>query len=376
MNENCEYKKIIYLDNAATTWIKPPIIIKKVNSYFNEFWGSPKRTYCGDDIIEDIRATVSRFIDCPHVVFTSGATFGMNVVINSLKCGEHVITTNCEHHCVYRPLHHLKIKYGIEYDIVDYIDSYSQINPDSIFSKIKNNTKMVIMTHASNVTGAIFDVENIGRELKNRRITFIVDASQTAGIVDVSLKTLNANIVVFSAHKHLYGLPGLGILGFDGTFDLCPVIFGGTGKKSSLMYQPTELPEFLETGTPNIPAILSLQASMEYIEKNMAINNKHENELSNYFLSEIKKVTKMKLYMLESKKRTSTFSMNHSDFNPTLVVAPYLLKNNIIIREGLHCSPLIHKALGTYPQGSIRVSFSAFTEKNDIDKFLNYIDAL
>lgn len=366
--------EIIYLDNAATTYPKPSSIAESVNSYFNEFYGSPNRSFGGKNIIDITRSAVSKFFQCPNVIFTSGATFGMNVVINSLKCGDHIVTTNCEHHCVYRPLNHFKSK--IEFDIVDYIDSNGQVDPNVIFSKIKNNTKMVIMTHASNVIGAIFDVASIGDELKNRGILFVVDVSQTAGVTDISLKALNANAVVFSVHKHLYGLPGLGVLGFDGSFELCPVVFGGTGKQSNLMKQPPELPERLESGTPNIPAILALKASIEYAEEYMIVNNEHEKELSNYFLSEVKKIKNIKTYTIGVAENTATFSLNHSEFNPTHLIAPYLLNNNIIIRPGLHCSPLIHKTFKTFPHGTVRISFSAFTKKTDIDVFLNCIDAL
>ena len=306
-------------------------------------------------------------LNCKDVVFVYSATAGMNMILNSLHVGDHVITTNAEHHCVYRPLHHLKNVRAIEYDIAEYVTSDLCTDEEAIFSKITPKTKMVIMNHASNVTGTVFDVASVGRKLKGTGIRFIVDCSQTAGVLDISLDKLSADAVLFSAHKHMYGLPGIGIIGLRDANWLSPLIMGGTGTKSQLMYQPMDLPERLEVGTVDVPAYLALYAGIIRNQEKREGSLLHERELIAYFLKEIQKVKDVHVHRVEGLDQLATFSLSMDGYDPTNVLAPYLYKHGIITRPGLQCAPMIHKVLGTYPEGTLRVSFSEFTQFQDID---------
>lgn len=376
---------MIYLDNAATTWPKPKKVQDAVNSYFNKFAGSPNRTENSlnfiTDVVRETREKVAKFF-CANeeynVVFVSGATVGMNLVLNSLlKHGDHVVTTNCEHHAVYRPLQAL-VKKGINYDIANYIDKDHKEYPEKIFEKITSATKAVIVNHGSNVTGAVFDIKKLGKELKKREITFIVDISQTVGIEDIELNENFADILITSTHKHLFGLPGLGFIIYRKNIPLLPLYYGGTGNNSGFMDQPVIFPDMLEAGTMNLPAILALSASLEFCnKKNRNDYRKHEKNLITRFIEGCSDIPKIKLYCRKEGEKTGTVSFNIQGMDPNYIVAPYLAnKGKILIRSGLHCAPVIHKTIGSYPTGTNRISVSIFNTENDIDELLNSLDIL
>lgn len=374
-------KNIIYFDNSATTWPKPNIVAEYVNTYFNEFWGSPNRTSNCRDIVGQIRRQAAEFFgenDSNNIAFVNSATMGMNIIFNSLlNRGDHVITTNCEHHCVYRPLENLKNKKTIHYDIVPFIDKEQSEFPERIIEKVNDKTKLVVVNHGSNVTGAIFRINNIGRYLREKGILFVVDISQTAGIEDISLEGLSADVLVTSAHKHLFGLPGAGLLVFRKGIKFIPFIYGGTGINSALMQQPLNLPHVIEVGTINVPALLALSAGMEFCSPCKRNDIKiHQEKLINHFISNCRYISNLELYCREKGNRTGIISFNIGNLDPTYIVAPYLAKNNVIVRAGLHCAPMIHKTIGTYPKGTTRISFSLFNTINEIDEVCELLEAL
>lgn len=368
--------KIIYLDNAATTWPKPKEIERITNKYFKDCFVSPNRTIGSKDFLNELRQDILEYFDADEnydVAFVPSATVGMNIVVQSIvKQNAHIITTNCEHHCVYRPLYSLKANF----DVVDYLDANQNEHPEKIFQKINSKTRAVIMNHGSNVTGDILNVQNIGLKLKDKKsIFFVVDVSQTAGFEDISIKKMNADVIVGGAHKHLYGLQGIGYIIYKKSMKLYPIYYGGNGKLSGELEQPLILPEVLETGTFNTVGLLSLKESLKIMDaKTRASSRKHEEMLTSYFLEKVKEIKNIKVYAGKKNKRTGVISFVIPGLNPEHIVGPYLKENgNIYFRSGLHCAPLIHKTIGTFPEGTNRISFSMFTTKDELDVLIKFL---
>lgn len=371
--------KKIYLDNAATTLPKLPEIKEVMKNYFEDYNISPNRTSGGNTLLDSVRKKILDYFEATdeyNVAFVPTATIGMNIVIKSLTSDKNsqIITTNCEHHSVYRPLSELKVPYKI----IEYMDANQEEHPDRILNAINNNTKGIIMNHGSNVTGDIYDVETIGKKLENKKITFVVDISQTAGVYDISLKKINADIVVGSAHKHLYSLPGIGYIIYKKDILLEPIYYGGTGKLSSSMMQPKVLPDMLEVGTMNLPSLLALSTSLDVMtQEKRKEYRKYESELVKYFKEKAKSIKGIKIFCGKENKRTGVISFKIEGFDSNYVIAPYLLKEgNILVRAGLHCAPEIHKTLRTFPEGTVRISFSHNNNKEEIDKLVELLKNL
>lgn len=374
MKENAK----IYLDNAATTFPKLPEIQDVIKKYCKSFNQSPNRTN-GKNILNDVREKILKYFDASdgyEVAFVPTATIGMNIVIKTLSkdINNQIITTNCEHHCVYRPLE----EFNTSYKMIEYMDENQEEHPERILNEINDETKAIIMNHGSNVTGDIYDLEKIGKQIKDKDILFIVDISQTAGYDDISVKNLKADIVIGSAHKHLYSLPGIGYIIYKKGIKLEPIYYGGTGKLSSSMKQPKVLPDMLETGTMNLLGILALEKSIEVITKEVRKQyREYENELVNYFIEKSKCINNMSIFYGKENKRTGVISFKISNLDSNYVVAPYLLQEgNILVRSGLHCAPQIHKTLKTFPEGTVRISFSHNTKKEEIDKLIDLLKKL
>lgn len=370
---------IIYLDNAATTWPKPRKIENICDKYFKECFVSPNRTVATTDFLSKIRQEILEYFGADssyNVAFVPSATVGMNIVIQSIiKQKGHIVTTNCEHHCVYRPLYTLKA----DFNVVDYLDKKQIEHPENIYEKITPKTKAVIVNHGSNVTGDVFCVKKIGQKLKEyKNLIFVVDVSQTAGIEDISVKDMNVDVIVGGAHKHLYGLQGIGFIIYKKNIPLQPIYYGGTGKLSGSLEQPKVLPDMLETGTFNTLGLLALEQSLKILDaKTRAKYRKYEETLVGYFINECKSLEKISIFCGKPNKRTGVVSFCIKGLNPEFTVGPYLQENgNILMRPGLHCAPLIHKAIGTFPEGTNRISFSKFTTKDEIDVLVRLIKKL
>lgn len=369
----------IYFDNAATTWPKLPQTKQAVNKYFENCFVSPNRTNSQFDILNSVRKSILKYFDCPEnfdVAIVPSATIGMNVVIQSLlsRNRKKFLTTNCEHHCVYRPLTEL----NSTYEIIDFLDCDYNEHPENIINNIDKDTNAVIMNHASNVNGQVFDITKVSKSIKDNEIFFVLDISQTAGIEEISIKDMNVDIAVGSIHKHLYGTPGIGYIIYNKEIELKPIYFGGTGKLSSNLKQPDILPDKLEAGTFNTIGLLSILESLKVVDKEFREKSReHEKELVNYFIESCEKIDKIKIYGKNLIHRTGVISFNVEGMDPNFVVAPLLMKNgNILVRSGLHCSPIIHKTMNTYPDGTIRISFSKFNTKEQIDILIEILKKL
>ncbi len=372
-------KKIIYLDNASTSWPKPTSVIESINDYFVRNYNSPNRSNVSANIVEEVRLQVAKYFSAEknyNVAFVPSATIGINIVLNTLlNNGDHVITTNCEHNCVYRTLEYLKHTKGIEYTIAKYIDEEQNEHKDRILNAIKTNTKMIIMNHASNVTGTIFNVMEIGSIIKNSQIVFVVDISQTSGYLNISMPDFGADVMFSSTHKHLYGIPGLGFILYNNKIQFKPFICGGTGNNSYLLKQPTDGLDVIEVGTANVPAMLALKAGMEFCSSaNLKTYYTHNKKLLNLFIENCKSIKGVSLYIKSCTDNTGILPFEIEKFDPSFIISPYLAKNNVIVRSGLHCAPEMHKAIGTYPMGLTRASLSVFNSEDDINKLCELIE--
>ncbi|WP_026895553.1 aminotransferase class V-fold PLP-dependent enzyme [Clostridiisalibacter paucivorans] len=373
---------MIYLDNAATTFPKPRRVYDAVMYAMVDYGANPGRSghklalQAGRKIYETRETLAKLFnIDNPmNIVFTCNATESLNLGINGLlNSGDHVITSSMEHNSVLRPLNGLK-NLGIETSIIQ-CDKEGNIDVSKIERAIKENTKAIVMTHASNVTGTIFPIKDIGKIAKKHNIIYMVDSAQTAGVYDLDVKDMNIDLLAFPGHKGLLGPQGTGGLYIREGIDLAEMKKGGTGSKSNEIEQPKILPDRYESGTSNTPGIAGLNDGVNYIvEKGMENIRRHEENLTKRFISGLESIKEITIYgPSDLEKRASVISMNIKDFDSSEV--SYILDSSfdIATRSGLHCAPLAHKTLGTMNIGTVRFSIGPFNTEEDIDQAINAV---
>lgn len=367
---------MIYLDNAATSYPKPDEVYRAVDRGLREYGANPGRSghklalNAGRAIYETREFICELFnIDNPmQIIFTSNATDSLNLSIKGiLKKGDHVITSGMEHNSVIRPIKTLE-EIGVENTIVECTRD-GLIKLDELEKAIKPNTKLIAVTHASNVTGTIMPIEEISKIAKSNDILLLLDAAQTAGVYDIDVKKMNIDLLAFPGHKGLMGPQGTGALYIKDGIELKQMKEGGTGSKSESLLQPEIIPDRYESGTPNTPGIVGLGAGIKFIlDIGIEKIRKHEEELTDHMLKELEKIDKVKVYgFKDSKKQAAVISLNIGDLDSSEV--SYILDQafDIAVRSGLHCSPLAHKTLGTFEQGTIRFSIGYFNKKKDID---------
>jgi len=369
---------MIYLNNAATTFPKPQETIDAVTTYLGSTPFNCLRTgYTGqeEDVILACRKSLAALfnVDDPErMIFTSGATESLNLVIKGLDLeGGHVITTQIEHNSVLRPLYGLERAGKIELSIVE-CDKYGHVDLADIEKNIRKNTRAVVINHASNVTGEIQDLRSISKITVSGKLILIVDASQSAGCIPIDVKKDSIDILAFTGHKSLYGIPGTGGVYIREGIQVRPFKEGGTGTKSELLEQPEEVPLRYEAGTPNIPGIVALGAGANFIIKT-GMNRIHDRKKQHFLklMDTFCDIHGIKIYGKHgSADRLPVFCFNIEGISSEEASAVLEGSFDIIVRSGLHCAPLIHKALGTYPAGSIRISPSYFTTDDEIERFI------
>ncbi|MFA5103891.1 MAG: aminotransferase class V-fold PLP-dependent enzyme [Candidatus Margulisiibacteriota bacterium] len=367
---------MIYLNNAATTKDKPKEVFEAVQRFLlgnnvSPGRGADRLSVEADSILTGTRASLAKLFnaeDPKQIVFTLNCSDALNTAINGvLKPGDHVLITSIEHNSVVRPLRFLE-KQGVEVEIVSVDLKTYAADPMEIVKRFKKNTKLVAMLHASNVIGAIQQIEEIGSLAKKKGILFLVDAAQTTGIYDIDVRRMNIDLLAFAGHKGLMGPQGTGGLYIKTGTDIKPFRYGGTGSQSELETQPEIMPDKFETGTPNTPGIAGLKASVEFIlRKGTDKIKKHSEELTNIVLDELKRLERVKVYgPLDSKRQASVISFNIAGMEPKIVGDILEKKFGIIVRTGLHCSPLCHKTIGTFPKGTVRISMGYYNTVSDV----------
>lgn len=378
----------IYVDNAATSFPKPDYVYNDMLNYMKNIGGNPGRgastsSLKGNKIIFQCRNAICdlfNFPDTKNVIFTSNITMSLNILIKGIvKPGWHVITSSMDHNSTLRTLNELNSKGIIELDILK-CNEFGEIDISDFKSKIKDNTKLVTLSHGSNIIGTIQPLSLIGEICKNHDIFFIIDSAQTAGVLELDFHKLNCNALAFTGHKSLLGPQGIG--GFiidDSMNDICsPLIVGGTGSVSSDIIQPKFLPDKFESGTVNAPGIAGLLSGINFI-KNEGVSTikEHEDYLTQKFIDGILNIPTMKVYgYLNTENRTSTISINSSKIDNSELGFILDSEYNIITRTGLHCAPLAHKTIGTYPNGTLRFSFGYFNDDKDISYILSSLNSI
>ncbi|GAA0786078.1 aminotransferase class V-fold PLP-dependent enzyme [Hathewaya limosa] len=373
---------MIYLDNAATSFPKPVAVGEEVKKCIDHYAGNPGRgsyeiANLAGDKVSECRELISELfnINSPmNVVFTTNATEGLNeAIIGILRSGDHVITTALEHNSVLRPLKYLESK-GVETTIVP-INHEGELNLVDIKSSLKKSTKMIIINHVSNVLGTIQNIHSIGELCKEKGLIFMVDASQSAGKLNIDVKKNSINILAFPGHKGLLGPQGVGGLYIDPKIqdEIRPIKFGGTGSKSLDLNQPSFFPDILESGTMNVPSIAGLCEGIKFL-KNEGIEKiyKKEEKLMHYLIEELNKLHYVKIYGKLKAPRAGVLSINIDYLDPS-DVGYFLNKRGIAVRTGFHCAGMIHKYLKTERMGTVRISPGYFNDFKEIEKVVEAI---
>lgn len=364
---------MIYFDNSATSFYKPEIVKQRVMVALEKFTANAGRSGHKPsqdvaEIVYDTREMVKNFFGAKNyeVIFTKNCSEALNLaILGTLKSGDHVITTMFEHNSVLRPLEYLKSK-GVE---VSYLDCELKDLDTKIVSHIKSNTKMLITTAMSNVTGDITNIERLGLICEKYNIIYLVDGAQASGHIDINLTDSYVDMFTFSGHKGLLSLTGVGALVVKKGTILSNILFGGTGTESEKLIQPQEFPEGYEVGTLPIIPIVSLNAGMSYIMSNKTLIYDKENKLGNYFYKNLIDLPFVDCYFSDGDRNVFSFNIKNMDCS---YVANKLDEDySICVRSGLHCAPLTHKFLGTFSKGgTVRVSIDFFNSKAEIDRFV------
>lgn len=367
----------IYLDNAATSYPKPEIVAKAmydfmINNGTSSGRGSYQKAMQSDFLVYETRKLVGdlfKFKDYKKVIFTSNVTESLNLALRGiLEENDHVITSSIEHNAVWRCLKTLEKERNITITKVK-ASKEGYTNPLDVEKEIKNNTKLIVFNHASNVLGTIQPIDEIGKIAKENNILFLVDAAQTAGVIDIDVNKSNIDLLAFTGHKSLLGPMGTGGLIVNCDYDIKPLKAGGTGGDSAYEYQPDYYPNKLETGTLNVSGIAGLKEAIKFINKEtiQKIHTK-ETEVVDYAIDKLSNVKNIEIYgPKKSDDIVGVISFNLKNKRAEDVVNELDLKHNIMLRAGLHCAPNAHELIGTKDIGSIRIGIGYFNEKHEVD---------
>ena len=376
---------MIYLDNATTTWPKPEAVYQAVDNCLRQCGGNPGRGGHGSAraatylLYETREALANLFnINNPnHIIFTYNGTDGINMaLLGKLRPGDRVVTTAMEHNAVARPLRYLETM-GVKIDIVS-CDHRGKLNLGAMESKLKLGVQAIIVGHASNVTGTIMPIYEIGQLASVYQTCFIVDAAQTAGVEDIDVEYCAIDMLAFSGHKGLLGPQGTGGLYVRDGAELTPLRYGGTGSFSELDIQPNFLPDKLESGTANTPGISGLLAGIKFIgeigQKNIRAK---ESKLAQQLIEGLLKIKSVVVYGPQlARERTAVVAFTIGDMDSNLVVHRLDREFGIACRGGLHCAPWAHQCIGTLARGVIRFSPGYFNTTEEIVQAIKAIELI
>ncbi len=369
---------MIYLDNAATTFPKPECVYKAMDKFLREKCANPGRaghrmSVEAEQEMEKARVTVAGFLGIKkpeRMVFTYNATDALNMGIKGLLCeGDHVITSKLEHNSVSRPLKGLENRGVITVTWVGNSDD-GFISADDIKNAIRPNTKLIVCTHASNVLGTIQPIREIGVLARERDLIFMVDAAQTVGVCRIDVEGQYVDMLAFTGHKGPFGPPGSGGLYVGERVELRAWREGGTGFEPETLSQPNSLPYKLESGTPNSVGIVGLKTGIEFcIKEGIDKIRQHERKLAMRLISEFETDDRFEIYgCLDEDRKVGIVSLNIKGLQPGEVGAILDNSFNIAVRPGLHCAPYIHREIGTFPEGMVRISPGYFNTMEDIEE--------
>jgi len=375
---------VIYLDNAATTLHKPQQVIDAVvhamQSMGNCARGTHEEALDAARTVYDARVRLASLFGCPrvdHVAFTANSTEALNMAINGLiDPGDHVISTDLEHNSVLRPLYRLEAEHGAELSFVP-ADKLGNVDYADFERLMKPNTRAVVCTNASNLTGTVLDIERIAKTAHSHGALVIVDASQTAGCWPIDMKKMGIDVLCFTGHKGLMGPQGTGGICVKEGIEIRPFKVGGSGVQSYSRTHPAEYPTRLEAGTLNGHGIAGLGAAAKFISET-GVENIHakERSLMLRFYEGVKNIEGVTVYGDFTKDKTAIVALNIWDYESGEVSYELSQGYGIATRPGAHCAPRMHKALGTTEVGAVRFSFSFYNTEEEIDEAVRAVAEL
>ena len=379
---------MIYFDNAATSWPKPPVVSEAMTRFLSEVGANPGRS--GHRLSVDAartiyhaRQAVANFFHAPdpmRVVFGHNITEALNLALRGLlKSGDHVITSSMEHNSVMRPLRWLESQ-GVSLTVVP-CSPQGLLDPGDLEKAIQPNTKLIVLNHASNVTGTLLPVAEAGRIARQHGLLLLVDTAQTAGAYPINMQQDNIDLLAFTGHKSLLGPTGTGglILGGRVADDtIAPLILGGTGSRSEEEMQPEFLPDRFESGTPNAAGLAGLSASLQWLyENNIKTIRQHEISLARHLINGLQTIPGVTIYGGgDAELQTATLSFNIDHLQPSTVGMRLDEEYGILCRVGLHCAPAAHRTLGTFPDGTVRFGMGIFNTIEEVKQAVQAVARL
>jgi len=379
---------VIYFDNAATSWPKPSQVKEAMVRFMDEIGANPGRSghllsIEAARVLHEAREALSLCFhvkDSSRIVFTHNATESINLGLKGLlKPKDHVITSSMEHNSVMRPLRDLEKK-GVELSIIP-CSPKGILDPMEVEKKIQTNTRMVVLNHASNVTGTLLPIREAGQIARKHDLLFLVDAAQTAGTYPIDVEEDGIDLLACTAHKSLYGPQGTGGLVIGVRVEekeMTPLKQGGTGSRSEFEEQPDFLPDRFESGTPNSIGIAGLLAGVRFVlETGIEQIRNHEISLIQKLIGGLKEFPRVRLYGPENGlDRTATLSFNVVNLSPSEVAFRLEREFEILCRPGLQCAPAAHRTIGTFPEGTVRFSLSYLNSEEHVDQVLKAVSRL
>lgn len=374
--------RLLYLDNAATSFPKPDEVARSVYEFIHFLGGNSGRgnnqlSRKSSEILDDTRRKLAQLFNIgayERIAFTPNITYSINLALHGfLEAGDHVITTSMEHNAVARPLYALSAQ-GIEWTRVK-CDADGRLDPEMLEQNIRANTKLICILHASNVTGTIMPIREVGRIAAKHKILFMLDTAQTAGIIPIDVIKDGIDILTFTGHKGLLGPQGTGGIYIKPGLDIKPLIRGGTGSFSESLLQPEFMPDVLESGTMNMPGLMGLNASIGFIlSKGVNTIREHEQRLGQDLIDGLKEIKGVHLYGPgDLNKQTAVISFNLAGLYCGDLALLLEERYGIISRAGLHCAGLAHNTIGTGEEGCCRLSPGYFNTGEDIQYVIDSI---
>lgn len=375
---------MIYMDNAATTLHKPASVKAAVLEAFdtmgNAGRGASEPALDASRAIYGTREKLARLFNAEsasRIVFTANSTESLNIAIKGLFCpGDHVITTVLEHNSVLRPLYECQ-EHGVELSILG-CNEKGNISYDEMESAVKEHTKAIVCTHASNLTGNMIDLKKAGEIAKKHGLIFVVDASQTAGVWPIDVQTEKIDVLCFTGHKGMMGPQGTGGMYVRSGVRIRPLLSGGSGIDTYNPHHPSQMPTALEAGTLNGHGIAGLGAAVSFLEETgLDVIRDKEQSLMRRFYEGISCIPGVKVYGdFDTLERAAIVSFNIGEYDSSEVSDELNVEYGIVTRPGAHCAPLMHKALGTVEQGAVRFSFSYYNTEEEVDDAIQAVREL
>lgn len=379
---------MIYLDNAATSWPKPPDVVRAMAHFLEEVGANPGRSEHrlsveAGRIVYRTREALAALFDLPdplRIVFAPNATYALNLALRGLlRSGDHAITGSMEHNAVMRPLRALEAQ-GVALTVVP-CAADGTLDPEDIRRALRPETALIVLNHASNVCGTILPVAEVGRIARQADLLLLVDTAQTAGVIPISMREMGIDLLAFTGHKGLLGPTGTGGLAIGERVPLErfePLVRGGTGSRSEYEIQPDFLPDKFESGTLNTVGLAGLLGALSYLQKRgLSAIQAHETALMGRLLAGLQSIPGVSVYgPADPVRRVAVVSFNVAGRTPSEVALLLDERYDIACRPGLHCAPTAHRTLGTFPTGTVRFSLGPFNTPDEIEKAIQAVAGL